>query len=328
MHFWESGFSYRTPCWHGLGNIIQERPQSVQNALDLAGLNWTVSKVPLYAKTSEAEEPKERFSLVLDHQAIVRSTDRSVLGIVTPKYEPIQNKTMMDFIWELTQQEQSLSLETAGSLKSGKIVWALSLLREFEVKGIEEELNQTYVLITNSHDGSNALRVLLTGVRVVCWNTHSMAIAGADNIWSIRHIGNVHARVEECRKSLELASEWSKTDEDAMNTLAGEQCEEDLFKELMEQVWWYDEDEDDDEKAEKMERKREQLLENYNQVNDSTSLGGTKYAAFQAVAEQLDYLTIARGDDETAQNARRFERTFIDQVSLNAKSTALHLLLN
>lgn len=327
MHWYESGFSYRKPQWHGLGNIIQERPESVKQSLELSGLDWMVSKVPLYAKISDQDD-SDRFSLVMDHKAIVRSTDRSVLGIVTPKYEPIQNKTMMDFIWELTKQETNLSLETAGSLKNGKIVWALSFLREFEVQGIEEELNQTYVLITNSHDGSNALRVLLTGVRVVCWNTHSMAIAGADNIWSIRHIGNVSLRVEECRKSLELASEWSKNDEEAMEALAGEKCEDDLFKELLEQVWWYDEDEADDEEAEKMEKKREQLLENYNKVNDSTSLGGTKYAAFQAVTEQLDYLTIARGETDLDKNARRFERTFIDQKTTNAKSTALYMLLN
>ena len=326
-HEFESGMSVRLPMWHGLGNVLDEYPEDAADALIQSGLNWSVRKVPLFADVG-GEIEETRFTQVIDYMGVVRSTDHSVLGVVSPKYEPIQNRRMMEFIWDLMSQSEECMMETAGSLKSGKIVWALAKLNEYDLVDDEHELTKDYILITNSHDGSNALRVLMTSVRVVCWNTWSAAISGATNTWAVRHIGFANERIEECRKSIGMAVEWSENSKEAMEYLADQRCDSELFNDLLSQVWPFDEDEDEDSVIEIMEKRQTELNDLYLGINEtSSSIAGTNYAAFQAVNEQLDYLTTARGDSDVEKNERRFIRTFVDQKYLGQKSTALAMLL-
>ena len=43
----ETMFSVREKPWHGLGKIIKEAPTS-RDAIELAGLNWSVNSNPIY----------------------------------------------------------------------------------------------------------------------------------------------------------------------------------------------------------------------------------------------------------------------------------------
>lgn len=47
-HYFESGFSVRTPMWHGLGNVLIDYPGSWDEARHPAGLDWEPIKVPTY----------------------------------------------------------------------------------------------------------------------------------------------------------------------------------------------------------------------------------------------------------------------------------------
>ena len=62
-----------------------------------------------------------------------------------------------------------------------------------------------FVLLTNSHDGSMAVRMLATCVRVVCMNTLNLALRqGQSSGWTIRHCPSLPERVEEARRALGL----------------------------------------------------------------------------------------------------------------------------
>ena len=79
-HEFESGFFVTEPAWHGLGVVLQD-PPTVQEAITAAGLDW---KVELRRLTM----PDGR---EVPNRAVVRSTDESLLGVVGPDYEPLQN---------------------------------------------------------------------------------------------------------------------------------------------------------------------------------------------------------------------------------------------
>ncbi len=96
--------------------------------------------------------------------------------------------------------------ETAGSLRGGRHIWMLARIPK-EYRAGPHDLIKPYVLLVNSHDGSGALRMIPTTVRVVCANTLSLAMgqAGAEGL-SIRHHPSLEKRVAEARQKLGIIS--------------------------------------------------------------------------------------------------------------------------
>ena len=78
-----------------------------------------------------------------------------------------------------------------------------------------------YLLLSNSHDGSGAVRIALTTVRVVCWNTLSVALRHSRSTYSIRHVGDVSGRVRQARQALGLAADAFTEYVDTARRMAG-----------------------------------------------------------------------------------------------------------
>ena len=150
----ETMFSVREKPWHGLGTIVEEAPTSAE-ALELAGLDWEVKTNPLFLENG-IEVP--------GYYANVRSSDNSVLGIVTGKYSILQNKDAFDFTDSLIGGD--VKYETAGSLNGGKRVWLLAQLPSKKIAGDDVE---SYVCFTNSHDGIHG-RICDTSQMICCRN--------------------------------------------------------------------------------------------------------------------------------------------------------------
>lgn len=72
-----------------------------------------------------------------------------------------------------------------------------------------------YLVFSNSHDGSAAIKVAMTPVRVVCNNTLNLALRDADRIWSANHTGDIDSKLEDARMTLFMAENY-------MNELAKE----------------------------------------------------------------------------------------------------------
>ena len=187
----ESMFSVRQVPWHGLGTIIQEAPDSAA-ALKLAGLDWSVKQVPVLYEGQET-----------GHQFNVRESDNRVLGVVGGRYKPVQNAEAFAFTDELVGGD--VRYETAGSLADGKRVWMLAKMPDTRVL---DDVVEPYLCLTNGHDGFSSLKVCMTPVRVVCQNTLNMALKGAKRTWTVRHSGNINAKMEEAQQTLGLAQDY------------------------------------------------------------------------------------------------------------------------
>ena len=184
----ETMFYVRETPWHGLGTRVMEAPSS-KEALGLAGLDWKVVQEPVY---TQAEE------LIEGYKANVRDTDRKVLGVVTNRYRIIQNEEAFGFTDALLGE--GVRYETAGSLQGGRKVWLLARLPHEYI--ISEERISPYLVFSNAHDGSGAVRVALTPIRVVCNNTLNLALSTAKRSWSMMHTGNVQEKLEEAKDTL------------------------------------------------------------------------------------------------------------------------------
>ena len=191
----ETMFSVREKPWHGLGTIVSEAPDS-QKALELAGLDWNVIQKDII--TSDGS------SVISGFKANVRDRDNSVLGIVTDRYKVVQNSEA--FAFTDTLLGKGVRYETAGSLQEGRRVWMLARLpREFIIGG---ERISPYMVFSNTHDGSGAVKTALTPIRVVCNNTLNLALRTAKRSWSMIHTGDISGKIEEAKNTLLLADEY------------------------------------------------------------------------------------------------------------------------
>lgn len=190
----ESMFYVRTAPWHGLGVEVKEALSS-KDALKVAGLDWRVLQEDVYTDGGNQVE---------GYKANIRSSDRSVLGIVSNRYHVVQNEEAFEFTDTLLKQ--GVRYETAGSLQGGKKIWMLAKLpSEYIMRG---DRISPYLVFSNSHDGSGAIKVALTPIRVVCQNTLNLALNTAQRSWSTKHTGDIKQRMEEAKATLFMAEKY------------------------------------------------------------------------------------------------------------------------
>ena len=134
----------QTP-WHGLGISVEEALNS-EDALNTAGLNWRVNQTPIFTPDGQ---------MIENYKANVRGSDNEILGVVTDRYQIVQNEEAFAFTDALLGE--GVRYETAGSLASGRRVWLLAKLPERYI--IAGERVEPYLVFSNSHDGSAAIRV-------------------------------------------------------------------------------------------------------------------------------------------------------------------------
>jgi phage/plasmid-like protein (TIGR03299 family) len=171
--------------WHGLGFKIEKAP-TPQAMLKAAKLDWSVDRRPLASASRDSEFVSEFDIPVDDFAALVRSSDNRVLDVVGSRYQPTQNSEVFGFFKEFTEAGGA-SMETAGSLKGGRLVWALAKLNKaFKLKGNDEI--KGYLLIASPHEQGKSLIVKFTTVRVVCNNTITLALSeDSGNEWRMNH---------------------------------------------------------------------------------------------------------------------------------------------
>lgn len=152
--------------WHGLGVKVPADLSPAQ-MLDKAGLDWTVQKIPAFANVGGKQ-------VNVGKSALVRSSDNSILDVVSNEWNPVQNQEAFEFFDEYCQAGD-MEMHTAGSLRNGQIVWALAKVNDsFELfKGDKVD---SFLLFTNPHRFGQCIDVRFTPIRVVCNNTLTLSL--------------------------------------------------------------------------------------------------------------------------------------------------------
>ena len=149
--------------WHGLGTELPAG-QPLDTWRIAAGLDFTYELAPVQYLGDQT---------FTDRRAVYRSDTLAPISVVSNQYHPVQPGEVLEFFRDLTE-EHGFTMETAGSLKAGALVWALAKTgRDFALGG---DVTRQYVLLMTSCDKTLATRATLTSVRVVCWNTLTAAL--------------------------------------------------------------------------------------------------------------------------------------------------------
>ena len=285
--------------WHGLGKKIDHH-MTWKEAVVAAGLDWTVAKAPVLFSPSGA--PVKAFA----GQSVTYRTDTGEsLGIVSDGFSVVQN-VELGRVLDSVVGEAGAHYEVAGSLGKGERVWALIKLPGI-LRVAGDDVVEKFLLAANGHDGSLALWVIETAVRVVCSNTLTAAInQRGEKAFRLFHTKDMSIDVGEIRAKLGYATEKFNVLEQAYQAFAKKQLDpsnnslalKDYFKQAIEYpeltkvaVAGTDQVKLEDEASTRMKNRLNDLLE-LAETGKGTELPGVKgslWGAFNAVTEYADY---------------------------------------
>lgn len=288
-------FSVREVPWHKLGTIISEAP-SITDGINLAGLNWEVLERPIAYDNGATLKSGIDYVKIDGYKSLIRSDDQSVLSIMKNSYTPLQNQVAFDF-FEPFLQAKAASLETAGSLKEGRVVWVMARLNKAPIEvGKGDEVNK-FLLLSNSHDGTLAVRVGFTPIRVVCSNTlTSSHSSSASQIIKIRHSKSVNNRLDNIQEIINAVDAQFEATAEQYKFLASKVINKEDFENFVKIIFKLKDDPNDRDKLRKdrMMLTITKLFEN-GAGSHLKSAKGTRWGAYNAVTE---YLTHEYGTSE------------------------------
>jgi phage/plasmid-like protein (TIGR03299 family) len=277
--------------WHGLGTKL-ENPPTIEDAIHFAGLDWEVERKQLFMQ-GDPLDGADGFSEVPAF-ANVRSTDKSILGIVGPTYRPLQN--LDAFKWfQPFLDSKDVTLETAGSLRHGKHVWILARVQRDPIEIVSGDEILSFILLSNSHDGTRSVRAGFTAVRCVCANTVAAAhSAKSSKLLKVRHTDKTVDALEDIREAMKLADREFVATTALMKSMANKGVDLVSLKEYVRRVFEPKLVID----AEVQETKLDNLMKNIiplfqkGRGNDLPGVKDTMWAAYNSVTE---FLTWERG---------------------------------
>lgn len=284
----------RQKPWHyemtkDVTKLIQEAPTSAE-ALHLAGLDWTVDQTPVYTD-SGIEIP--------GYKANRRSSDDFILGIVSDRYKIVQNTEAFEFTDAIVGETEDgvVKYETAGSLNGGKKIW---LLAKMPTQKILDDDVEPYMCFSNTHDGTGAIRICMTPIRVVCQNTLNMALSQAKRQWSTKHVGDMQSKLEEAKLCLQLADKYMKGLDEEADRLANATLYKEQIDEILNELFPIEDD-----ATERKKRNVQAMKDNFYVayfMPDIAQFKDTAWGAVNAMSDMITHATPKRNTSSYNEN--------------------------
>ncbi|MCG3134374.1 MAG: hypothetical protein HMLKMBBP_01680 [Planctomycetes bacterium] len=281
--------------WHGLGVTLPDLLTPAQ-AIEHAHLGWSVSLHPLCVAHPDFA------ALPVPARAVVRMDTQDVLGVVGERYVPVQNTDLVAVLDAIV--ENGAKIDTAGSLLGGRIVWFAALLTEFEAAG---ERHQDYLVISHGHDGSRAVTVRRTTVRVVCWNTLQAHDRQAGASFAVRHTESAQERIGAIGQLVAAGAQTRARFQAAASRMARARLSEREQLEFVLNSLGLDPHLEVKSIKRKIEAARAALAWERSQTGAPESV----WAAFQGVTHYLAHETASKGSSSQGGRERRLVSTMV-----------------
>lgn len=154
-------------AWHGLGTEVPADISPLE-MMQIAGLDWKVEEVDTYYEWKGKKIPD-------GNKNLIRDIDGQLLTTVSGNWNPCQNEEAFDFFNDFVEAGD-MTMNTAGSLNDGKMVWALARVKDdFELFHGDEV--KAYLLFSNPHEYGKSINIKFVAERVVCANTIAIALS-------------------------------------------------------------------------------------------------------------------------------------------------------
>lgn len=287
----------QTP-WHGLGNELEPNTP-LDDWIIQAGMNWRVESSPVRFTTGDTNYLGEIHAFE-EQKVLYRSDNHEALSVVGKNFKVVQPEEILEFYRDLTEKS-GFELETAGSLKGGRKLWALARTgQSAALKG--NDVTNGYVLLATACDGSMATTAQFTSVRVVCNNTLQIAVGASNGAVKISHRSQFDAAA--VKRSLGInVSVWNDFMYQ-MKTLSDRKVTHIESKNYLQRVVTANNvNASTNKAAEKHMQKAFKLYEGNGMGARYASSAGTAYGLLNAVTQYVDHNKRARSSDNRLDSA-------------------------
>ena len=182
--------------WHGEGKELAAFPNS-ETMMEASGLNWDVGRSKMYTNAG-IEFP--------GREILYRTDSLQPIGSVSKGYQADSPRDLFSFGDSLVS-DATATWSTAGTIYRGELPTVWASMKVEEDWTIADEEYKPYIFMTTDYDGKVAFTAKPTAIRVVCANTHAMALEGAGNGVNIRHnAANRDERLVDARMLLSVTT--------------------------------------------------------------------------------------------------------------------------
>lgn len=280
------------PWWVGTSEDvarIKSELEGLQTGAEMrvaAGLDWKVELQPIQTAGG---------IVIPDKYAVVRDLDASPLGVVGKAYKPVQNDEL-DAWGDALVDSGEAKYETAGALRGGRTVFLSMELNHLEINvggGKVDEAIKTFLLLTNTHDGTKSLEAAIACIRVVCANTLNMALRSASASFRLRHVGAMGGKIAAAREALGISFRYANELKALGDKLIMEKVVEDQVWDILSKAVWPVDPEWSETRLDNSLATG--AMELYKTSPNLDNIRGTKWGVLQAVAEFADHEAAFKG---------------------------------
>jgi phage/plasmid-like protein (TIGR03299 family) len=158
-------------------------------------------------------------------------------------------------------------------------------------KVLDDEIDP-YMFFSNSHDGSGAIKVGMTPIRIVCNNTLNMALNSAKRQWSTKHVGDMQSKLEEAKFCLQMADKYMKRLDEEADRLANAKLYKEQIDEILDELFPVD-DNDTDRKKRNVQAEKDNFYVAYF-MPDIAKFRDTAWGAVNAMSDMVTHQTPKR----------------------------------
>lgn len=273
----------RTATWTNIGANIS-KATTVEEALKLSHLDYTVEKVPVYLADGTP---------IPGAFCTKRENSDTTYGVVGSQFEIVQNIEGFDFI-------NSMVPEGLKFLKAGenhKFIYIIAQLPEFDLMG---DKVAPHVIFQNSHSGSTTLKATIAPLRIVCENQFNLTFRNAANKISLRHTKSIKGRLHTAQEVLIHSSEYISEFQKQAILMAQEKVSKAQVDHLLDGIFEIKE-EFNPTQVRRMEEKRERFLAAY-QANDNQNFIGTKWGLVNAYTDFVTHKPLKKDTEQAREN--------------------------
>lgn len=237
-------------------------------------------------------------------------TSKDALRLAGFDWQVVQNEDAFAFTDALLGE--GVTYETAGSLQEGRRTWILAKLpQRYIISG--DEITP-YLVFMNSHDGTGAIKVAMTPIRVVCSNTLNLALTKAKRSWSTNHTGDINGKLSDARYTLLYADKYMAEHGKSIDELNRKALTDQQVYEYIDALFPIIENPSEQQKKNMM-RMKENLKMRYFDAPDLQHVGKNAYRFVNAVS---DFATHAKPLRERANYKENlFARTVDGNVMID-----------
>ena len=273
----------RTATWTNIGSNIR-KASTVQEALELSGLNYTVEKVPVYLDNG----------LQVPGAFCTKREDSDVTyGVVGSQFEIVQNIEGFDFINNMIPE--GLKFLKAGENK--KFIYIIAQLPSIDVLGDEVA---PHIIFQNSHSGSTTLKATIAPLRIVCENQFNMTFKNANNKISLRHTKSIKGRLHTAQEVLIQSSEYLSEFQKSALLMAQKKVSKSQVDDLMDKIF-YIKEEFTPTQVRRVEEKRDKFLKAY-QAEDNQNFIGTQWGLVNAYTDFVTHKELRKDTPQALEN--------------------------